>query len=263
MDEHGRAEAIKLLELAQVAEAAGELLDSQQIAQQRGTSEGVVRERIKRLANVGLLLDGSEENEPPIVLTAGKQFLARGGEVSRDVLHFMAQTVEDLNARQALLTGGTILVDEYRYHIHRGNGVEFAKGLVPPAFEQAVSEWLALNLFAAAVALMTRLSDGRPAGCVAEEILAVRLIENAQLQLDMSEDLSAEEVEDAAEAAKGGVFELFEDDDVLDLFEMEEPSDAALAGHSQINQESGVADQRIESWFKPFSWAIATGYIGS
>lgn len=36
----------------------------------------------------------------------------------------------------------------------------------------AVTDSIALDLFAAAVALMTRLSHEQPAGCVAEEILA-------------------------------------------------------------------------------------------
>lgn len=75
-------------------------------------------------------------------------------------------------------------------------------------------------------------------------------------------ELTADEAEAAAEAAKGGLFELFEDDDVLDLFGMEEPSDAAVAGHSRIRREMGVVDQRIESWFEPFGWTIPTGYIG-
>jgi len=249
------------LELAQAAETAGEPLDLDELARQRGVSELAVLNGFERLEDVGLLLDGTEEREPPIVLTAGKQFLERGGDVPRDVLRFMGRTVHDLNARQALLTAGTVLVDEYRYNILHGRIVEYAENLVPPAFEQAVSERLALDLFAAAVALMARLSDGRPAGCVAEEIVAVRLLEQVEVQLDTTE-LTAEQAKDAKAAATSGMFELFEDDDVLDLFEMEEPSDAALAGHRRVNREAGVADQRLESWFKPFGWTISTGYIG-
>jgi hypothetical protein len=56
--------------------------------------------------------------------------------------------------------------------------------------------------------------------------------------------------------------ELFEDDDVLRMFDMREPGDAALAGHDPISRQAGVVDQRIESWFKPFGWTIPTGYIG-
>ncbi len=263
MDEHSRiTESIELLELARTAQAADELLDVHQIARKRGTSDRTIQEHITRLEDAGLLLGGLEEEEPPMVLPAGQQYLARGGEVSRDLLRFMPRTVDDLNAREALLSAGTVLVDEYRDHILRGRGVEYAEEIVPPAFAQAVSERLALNLFAAAVALLARLSDGRPAGCVAEEIVAVSLIEGVQYQLDMS-DLTVDEAKAAEVAAKNGLFELFEDDDVLDLFDMEEPSDAALAGHSRINQEAGIADQRMESWFKPFNWTVSTGYLGS
>lgn len=116
----------------------------------------------------------------PLLRDAGRQYLARQGEVPREVLRFLPHEVDDLNAREALLVAGTVLVDEFRDHVLQGRGIEYAEGLVPPAFEQAVTERLALDLFAAAVALLARLSDGRPAGCVAEEILAVGLIEGAK-----------------------------------------------------------------------------------
>src|SRR2546421_64247 len=81
-----------------------------------------------------------------------------------------------------------------------------------PAFASAVDEALALDLFAAAVALLARLSAGHPAGCDAEEILAVGLIEHATAQLEMRADngeLTEAEAASAVEAL-GGVFELFE-----------------------------------------------------
>jgi hypothetical protein len=59
----------------------------------------------------------------------------------------------------------------------------------------------------------------------------------------------------------GGLFELFEDDDVLDLFDMAEPADAAMAGHDPINRQLGVVDQRLEAWFDPFGSAAPTGYL--
>ncbi len=40
-----------------------------------------------------------------------------------------------------------------------------------------------------------------------------------------------------------------------------EPADAALAGHDPTNRMTGIADQRIESWFTPFGGTIATGCI--
>lgn len=176
----------------------------------------------------------------------------------------MPIVVDDLNARRALIHAGTMLVDEFRYQLLNGAGVEHAVELVPPAFAQAVGEPLALNLFAASVALMVHLSDGRPASCVAEEIVAVQLIEEARSHLEMShgeQNLTESEVK-AASTELRGLFELFEDDDVLDLFEMDEPADAAVARHDPVKRQAGVVDQRMEAWFKPFGWATSTGYLG-
>lgn len=44
---------------------------------------------------------------------------------------------------------------------------------------------------------------------------------------------------------------------------MEEPADAALAEHDPVNQQLGVADQRVESWFRPFGGTLPTGYLNS
>ncbi|HWX95361.1 MAG TPA: hypothetical protein VNZ01_00800 [Solirubrobacteraceae bacterium] len=43
---------------------------------------------------------------------------------------------------------------------------------------------------------------------------------------------------------------------------MREPSDAAVARHDPIKRNLAVVDQRIESWFTPFSSEIATGHLG-
>jgi hypothetical protein len=48
-------------------------------------------------------------------------------------------------------------------------------------------------------------------------------------------------------------FELFEDDDVLNMFDMTEPADAALAGHDPINHQLGVADQRSSPGSTPLA----------
>jgi hypothetical protein len=156
-----------------------------------------------------------------------------------------------------------VLVDEFRYHLREGRGVDHAAELVPPAFAPAVDEGLALDLFAAAVALMARLSEGAAAGCVAEEIVAVRLLEQAAATIDLRvvEDRLTQQQADAALAALRGLYELFGDDDVLDLFEMAEPSDAALAEHDPRRMAMGVVDQRIERWFAPFGGTTPTGHI--
>jgi hypothetical protein len=51
---------------------------------------------------------------------------------------------------------------------------------VPEAFAPAITERIAIDLFAASVALMARLSDNEPAGCVAEEVVAVVAMEEAR-----------------------------------------------------------------------------------
>jgi hypothetical protein len=176
---------------------------------------------------------------------------------------FLPHIIDDLNAREALLTAGTILVDEFRAAVLSGEAVGHARELVPPAFAGAVDRRLALNLFAASVALMARLSDGAPAGCVGEEIISVGLMEEAQLWLEMRAEEGAlgEDEEHAARNELRSLFELFDDDDVLNMFEMVEPADAALARNDPVNQQMGVADQRVESWFNPFGGTSATGYL--
>jgi hypothetical protein len=169
--------------------------------------------------------------------------------------------IDDLNAREALVVGGTILVDEFRAALVDGDPVDHARGLVPPAFIPAVDDRLALDLFAASVALMARLSNGAPAGCVAEEIVAVGLIDEARVWLELrrEEGRLDEDEERAAGEELRGLFELFEDDDVLNIFEMMEPADAALAG--KPNLQLGVADQRVESWFDAFGGTSPTVYL--
>jgi hypothetical protein len=59
-----------------------------------------------------------------------------------------------------------------------------------------------------------------------------------------------------------GLFDLFEDDDVLRVFEMREPADAAVARESPTDRHLGAADQRIEAWFQLFGGVAPTGYLG-
>jgi hypothetical protein len=144
-----------------------------------------------------------------------------------------------------------------------GDVAGYAQELVPPAFVTVVDDRLAVDLFAAAVALMARLSDGAPAGCVAEEVVAVEVIEQARFWLESQREegrITESEESDAGDELRE-LFELFEDDDVLNLFRMAEPADAALAGHDRINRQLGVVDQRVESWFTPFGGTAPTGYL--
>ena len=246
-----------------MAQASEELLDVAELARELDTSEPVIQMELGQLYALGLVLDGLEEGRPPILLKAGRQFLARRGDVDHEVLGFLPRVIDDLCAREALLVAGTFLVDEFRVALLGGDAVDHAQQLVPPAFATAVDERLALDLFAAAVALMARLSDGAPAGCVAEEIISVGLMEEARAWLEMrrEEGELGEAEERSASQELRGLFELFEDDDVLNMFDMTEPADAALAGHDPINQQLGVADQRVESWFQAFGGTAPTGYL--
>lgn len=241
----------------------GEPFDLAGLARDLDEPEDVIRDRLAQLNAAGLILLGETDDLPPLVMDAAKQYLELHGEVEDDALHFLPRVVDDLHARAALLAGGTILVDEFRYAINNGGGAEHAARVVPRAFAEAIDESLALELFAAAVALMTRLSAGEAAGCVAEEILAVELMNQGDAWLDMQVD-KGELTKEAAKAASGefrSLFELFEDDDVLAMFKMSEPADAAVSGQSEISYQMGVADQRVEAWFKPFGGVSPTGYL--
>jgi hypothetical protein len=263
LDEQERTRYLRLLQAAGMAEAVREPLDAEDLAREMGASASGVRMDLELLSGRGLLHDGLEEALSPMLLAAGHQFLARRGEVDPSVLRFLPRVIDDLNAREALLTAGTILVDEFRAALLDGDPVDHAKDLVPPAFVTAVDHRLAVNLFAASVALMARLSSDTPAGCVAEEIIAVNLIEEARALLEAQHEAGElTEVEERAAATElRGLFELFEDDDVMNLFAMLEPADAALAEHDPVNYQLGVADQRLESWFAPFGGTAPTGYL--
>lgn len=255
---------IRLLGAAGIAQAADEPLDIAELAEELGVSPPTVQVDLEQLAVLGLVALGDTVDPSPLLLKAGRQYLARDGAVPYWELRFLATAIDDLVARAALLHAGTIVVDEFRDQILSGEGVEYAANmLVPPAFVSAVDDRIALDLYSAGVSLMTRLSADQPAGCVAEEIVAVALISEAKAWLEMLEsdgEISPEEARAAAEEMTG-LFELFQDDDVLGMFEMEEPADAALARHDPVNHQLGVADQGIESWFDPFSWAAPTGYL--
>ncbi len=255
---------IMLLQLAGAAMGAGDVLDVQSLAHQLGASASDVRHALKDLEEVRLLCSGLDDGLVPILPRAGKQFIERKGHVPREVLHFLPRFVDDLYAREALVHAGRVLVDEFRERVLLGNAVDHAVELVPPSFAAAISERVALDLYAAAVALMARLSDERPAGCLAEEIMAVELLKQAERWLEgrcERQQLSQSEAETAAREL-GGLFELFEGDDVLALFALADPHDARVEKLKAAGRELGVLERRLASWFEPFGWTIPTGYMG-
>ena len=256
-------EASPLLEAVGMAEAGEVALDVSQLADEMRQSIDSVRAQLEQLEAWGLLLTGPEQQQPPMLLDAGRQYLRARGAVDHDVLSFLPRTLDDLTARQAILEAGSILVDEFAHQVAHGRAIAHAQEIVPPAFADAVTARLAVDLFSAAVALIARLMNDAPAGCVAEEIVAVRLIEAAKASLDIASDAGLLERDVATKAAAelNSLFDLFQDDDVLRLFAMREPADAAVAENDPISRQMGVADQRIEAWFEPFWGLPATGHL--
>jgi hypothetical protein len=256
-------EGAPVLQALAIAQAAEEVVDVARLGEELDLPESVVRERVGALEDWGLVLAGAEEGLPPVVRRAGRQYLALRGSLDSCALGFLPQVIDDLHARRALLDAGGIVVDEFRQAILEGAGVAHARDLVPDAFGPAITERIAVDLFAASVALVTRLSGDESAGCVAEEIIAVALLDEARVWLQGEVGRGRLAAGTAREAAEGlnGLFELFQDDDVLELFEMRELADAAVASQSRRNRQLGVVDQRIEAWFRPFGWTTATGYL--
>lgn len=122
-------------------------------------------------------------------------------------------------------------------------------GIFPSSVRPALTSLLVDKIRTAAIIVGWKLAqpgDPLAPGCIAEELA---------LELIRQEAVSVLELVDAPSgsiSATKGVYEICEDDDVLDLFEMQEPADAALALTDPINIMMGKADMRVEEWFKPF-----------
>jgi hypothetical protein len=263
LDDADRRSWLAVLAASRRAGTENRALDVVEIASELNRSTGAIWEVVGNVEKAGLAFFGDDLREGPIVTEAGEEFVAAGGDVPSEELSFLPKTIRNLLARRALLSAGSLLVDEFRHALLNDGGVAHARELVPPAFAAAVDERLALNLYAAAVALMARLSADEPAGCVAEEIIAIALIEEAKAYLEAKRDegsIGSSDV-DRGICEFDALFDLFEDDDVRDLFGMAEPADAAVSRHDPFNRELGVVDQRLESWFRPFSWTSPTGYL--
>jgi len=255
------AEIAPVLCAVAMSAAAAEALDPSAIASELGRAPDAVVEDLRSLDAAGLIQLG-DEGHVPSLLRAGHQYLAARGDVDDDVLFYLPSVMDDLHARAALASAASQLTDEFREAVINGQATSVAHRLVPSAFAGALDESLAINFFAATVALTTRLGLQEAAGCLAEEIVAVELLTIARGELHAqlgSGLLSTDETERARDELRG-LFELFEDDDVLDLFDMFEPADAALAGHDAVNQQIGKVDQRLEAWFRPFGGVNASGY---
>lgn len=232
-------DAAPLLQAAGMAEARDAPLDLVDLGRETGEAVEVLDQRLRALEDLGLLIDGRDVGigVPPLLLRAGRQYLAARGDVRPEVLAFAPRIFDDLHAREALLEASAILVDEFGDAIAEGHGVAFACSIVPEGFREDVTARLAVELYAAAVALIARLVDGEPAACVAEEVCAVALLNEArswlyETELDTSERAAAIE-------ALPSLFALFEDADAL-----------------------GDVDEDVRSWFVPFFGRPAAGHLG-
>jgi hypothetical protein len=256
------AAAIALLGVMRDAEDRGTPLGAAGLAAELGVGLLDVTDALDQLERIGLVLP-ELEGQSPLLLTAGRQYLDRDGAVDEEALGFLALVIDDLAARRALLLGGRALVESFRAAVIEGRTLEHAQALVPPAFAPAIGPEDALDLFACAVALMARLSSDEPAGCVGEEIVAVGLLDEARGWLESERDVGAlgEDETDNALNELRALFDLFSDDDVLELFTMREPSDAAVAGHRSDAESRGVVDQRLEAWFTAFEGVPVTGHL--
>jgi hypothetical protein len=119
-DESAKWRYIRLLQAAGVAQAADEPLDVDALADELDVSLPVAHMDLEQLAEFGLLSVADEFDSLPLLLKAGRQYLAREGAVSYWELRFLAGSIDDLLARKALLRAGTIVVDEFRDRILSG-----------------------------------------------------------------------------------------------------------------------------------------------
>lgn len=148
-------------------------------------------------------------------------------------------------------------LDEALHEVQHGTQVgdtDFVQDYLPAGFIPAYDERF-LECFRICLVLVGYKLAQEPAirpGCLAEE-LALEVIR--RLAADLLEDSDTDE---PSIHALRGVFEICEDDDVLDLYDMAEPADAAVHGHNEITRQMGKADMRVEAWFDPM-WSGTDG----
>jgi hypothetical protein len=94
-DDVDRQRHMRVLESAGMAQASEELLDVAELARELDTSEALIRMHIGQWSAFGLVLDGLEEGRPPTLLNAGRQFLARRGDVDHEVVGFLRRVNDD------------------------------------------------------------------------------------------------------------------------------------------------------------------------
>jgi hypothetical protein len=108
-----------------------------ELARELGVAAADVAQQIAALDRTGLMLPGIEEGLPPILRSAGRQYLVRGAQVSRHVLSVLRHVIDERHAREGLLFAGVVVVDEFRYQLLAGEGVA---GRLPAG--RAARSWL-------------------------------------------------------------------------------------------------------------------------
>lgn len=118
------------------------LLDKQNLSElleKRGYELDEVLRAVERwgLAATGLTEDTA--GIEPHLRNAGQQVIAAEGEIDGQALRFLPIYVDDLLAREALLVGGSIMVDEFAAALATHGAPEHARGVVPATFREAVT----------------------------------------------------------------------------------------------------------------------------
>ena len=228
----------RILVAVAATEPAGEALSAQaleRLATEAGTTAFEMRAVCVYAQSAGLLRM-SPRGAPWRLTRAGHQFLGRGGEVEHSLLAFLPQTIDDLNARCALMRGAILLVSQFRDAVLDGRARHYAAALVPDAFRSSVDDPIALDLYAAAVGLIVRLEAEQPPACMAEHLLARQIVANADVKLEADVEHGRLKEEDAAAAR------------------------AEFRGLTRLIPARGRPEGPVESWFRPFPGAAAAAY---
>jgi hypothetical protein len=213
---------------------------------------------------VSISISGIDERDEPDAEHGLESFASEEVEASSSVEpdeHYARSWCVDDPLAQGALKRAAIQIlqdlDEAFHEVLHGTSVgdtDFVQDYLPAGFVPAYDERFLERFRTCLVVVGYKLAQDsaiRP-GCLAEE-LALEVIRRLAAGL-----LEESETDEPSIGALRGIFEICEDDDVLDLYEMEEPADAAVHGHDPISRQMGKADMRVEAWFDPM-WSGTDG----
>ncbi len=253
-----REDLLKILSgIARNQPGATNYWTSQEMSAELGLDEPGNRGTTLAVMYLGLARESEDEEHPFELSKVGEQYLSSGGLVGADVLKFAASVFDDLNTRRAVLVAGARLFDDLSDAMALGQGQEVFASLLPPNSDVVVDGNLQARLLASLSAFLVRLEFSQPAGCLAEEVLAVNLIAEAEEVLDswVGPEFT-EESRDEAVAELEEIFTLFDDSDVTLLF-VEQLDNAGNAVSPPRTYES----LGIDEWFDVFYSTPVTGHV--